>query len=69
VAHLGDFGKAALRRGALGRPLHYRTPRVNFLETADAFLEQIGAVERPDGPVFETAQVSSDARAIVPAAP
>jgi L-ascorbate metabolism protein UlaG (beta-lactamase superfamily) len=50
-------------------PMHYRTPRVSFLEPAEAFLEQIGAVERLDGPEFETAQVSSDVRAIVPAAP
>jgi L-ascorbate metabolism protein UlaG (beta-lactamase superfamily) len=50
-------------------PMHYRTPRVSFLEPADAFLERIGSVERLSSPAFDTAQLPSDARAIVPAAP
>jgi L-ascorbate metabolism protein UlaG (beta-lactamase superfamily) len=51
-------------------PMHYRTPRVNFLEPADALLELIGEVERLESPSFETAGLRSDATvAVVPAAP
>ena len=34
-------------------PMHYRTPRIGFLEPADAFLSLMGAVERVDAPSFE----------------
>src|SRR5436305_4768708 len=33
-------------------PMHYRTPRTGFLETADAFLERMPQVHRVDAPVF-----------------
>lgn len=51
-------------------PMHYRTPRIGFLETAGAFLERMPAVHRLEGPAFETA-VLPDAGpvAVVPAAP
>ena len=35
-------------------PMHYRTPRIGFLETADAFLEGYPHVERLTESVFET---------------
>ena len=52
-------------------PMHYRTPRVGFLEPADAFLELQAHVERPPGPVFDTATlpVEDGPVAVVPAAP
>jgi L-ascorbate metabolism protein UlaG (beta-lactamase superfamily) len=52
-------------------PMHYRTPRIGFLEPADAFLERQAHVERLGGPVFDTAElpVEDDPVAVVPAAP
>jgi L-ascorbate metabolism protein UlaG (beta-lactamase superfamily) len=52
-------------------PMHYRTPRIGFLETADAFLDLCGAVERLPGASFDTAALArGDAPlAVVPAAP
>jgi L-ascorbate metabolism protein UlaG (beta-lactamase superfamily) len=52
-------------------PMHYRTPRVGFLETADAFLELSAHVERLPGAVFDTAQlpVQDAPVVVVPAAP
>jgi L-ascorbate metabolism protein UlaG (beta-lactamase superfamily) len=52
-------------------PMHYRTPRVGFLETADAFLGGFPDVERLAEPVFETAGLrAADAPLVVlPAAP
>jgi L-ascorbate metabolism protein UlaG (beta-lactamase superfamily) len=52
-------------------PMHYRTPRVGFLETADAFLEGFPDVERLSEPVFETVTLrAADAPlVVVPAAP
>lgn len=55
-------------------PMHYRTPRISFLETADAFLDLMPSVQRLDGPSFDTATLASvdgDAGpiAVVPAAP
>lgn len=35
-------------------PMHYRTPRVSFLEPADAFLELMGDVRRLDSKMFDT---------------
>ncbi len=35
-------------------PMHYRTPRIGFLETADAFLERQPNVHRLDGATFDT---------------
>jgi L-ascorbate metabolism protein UlaG (beta-lactamase superfamily) len=52
-------------------PMHYRTPRVNFLEPADAFLERMPGVERLDGTTFDTAELprGNGPLAVVPAAP
>jgi L-ascorbate metabolism protein UlaG (beta-lactamase superfamily) len=35
-------------------PMHYRTPRIGFLDTADAFLERMPNVHRTSGPSFDT---------------
>jgi len=35
-------------------PMHYRTPRIGFLDTADGFIERFEHVERPAGTAFET---------------
>jgi L-ascorbate metabolism protein UlaG (beta-lactamase superfamily) len=52
-------------------PMHYRTPRIGFLETAEDFLERSEHVERLSGAVFDTAQLPArDAPlVVVPAAP
>jgi L-ascorbate metabolism protein UlaG (beta-lactamase superfamily) len=52
-------------------PMHYRTPRTNFLETEEAFLELMTHVERMPGPTFETAElpVEDAPIVVVPAAP
>jgi L-ascorbate metabolism protein UlaG (beta-lactamase superfamily) len=52
-------------------PMHYRTPRIGFLETADPFLELFGGgVVRCEGSSFETAELPSESPvAIVPAVP
>ena len=52
-------------------PMHYRTPRVSFLEPADAFVEGFGdAVVRLEGPSFETGELPSGGPVVVvPAAP
>jgi L-ascorbate metabolism protein UlaG (beta-lactamase superfamily) len=52
-------------------PMHYRTHRIGFLETAEEFLAKAGAVEQLDGPSFETAELARTERplVVVPAAP
>lgn len=52
-------------------PMHYRTPRIGFLETADAFLESCAQVERLPGPAFDTGAlpVKDAPIAVVPAVP
>ncbi len=52
-------------------PMHYRTPRIGFLETEQAFLELMTHVERLPGPVFDTAElpVEDVSVVVVPAAP
>jgi L-ascorbate metabolism protein UlaG (beta-lactamase superfamily) len=52
-------------------PMHYRTPRISFLEPADAFVEMFEAVERLPASEFETERLSSAGGtiAVVPAAP
>jgi len=52
-------------------PMHYRTPRIGFLETEEAFLELMRNVERLSGAVFDTEQlpVEDAPVAVVPAAP
>jgi L-ascorbate metabolism protein UlaG (beta-lactamase superfamily) len=51
-------------------PMHYRTPAISFLETADAFLEMQAdrPVVRCDGPSFDTADLDGPA-VVVPAPP
>jgi len=51
--------------------MHYRTPRIGFLETADAFLELLPHVEHLPEPRFETSALAVEHRplAVVPAAP
>ena len=54
-------------------PMHYRTPRIGFLETADGFLGLMpeASVTRMDSPAFDTASLSGEERllTLVPAAP
>lgn len=52
-------------------PMHYRTPRIGFLETADAFLEGSAHVERLSEPAFDTDRllVADGPLVVVPAAP
>jgi L-ascorbate metabolism protein UlaG (beta-lactamase superfamily) len=52
-------------------PMHYRTPRIGFLDTADAFLDSMEHVERMPEPVFETAElpVEDGPIVVVPAVP
>lgn len=52
-------------------PMHYRTPRISFLETADAFLDLMPDVHRLDTPAFDTAELPpADGRlAVLPAVP
>ncbi|HEY4427943.1 MAG TPA: MBL fold metallo-hydrolase [Solirubrobacteraceae bacterium] len=52
-------------------PMHYRTPRIDFLETADAFLERMAQVERVSEPLFDTDRLpaANGPVAVVPAAP
>jgi L-ascorbate metabolism protein UlaG (beta-lactamase superfamily) len=51
-------------------PMHYRTPKIGFLEPADEFLELIGDVKALDAPNFETSDLPSNGRlAVVPAVP
>jgi L-ascorbate metabolism protein UlaG (beta-lactamase superfamily) len=51
-------------------PMHYRTPRVNFLEPAEPFLERMPHVRRLDSSAFDTSELPTEAPlAIVPSAP
>ncbi|HUA74097.1 MAG TPA: MBL fold metallo-hydrolase [Solirubrobacteraceae bacterium] len=52
-------------------PMHYRTHRIGFLETADEFLEKAAAVEHVEGNSFQTAELTQTERPliVVPAAP
>jgi L-ascorbate metabolism protein UlaG (beta-lactamase superfamily) len=52
-------------------PMHYRTERISFLDTADAFLDLCAHVERLPGSAFETAElpVRDATVAVVPATP
>lgn len=52
-------------------PMHYRTPRISFLDTADAFLQRFAHVERLPGAMFDTGDLPErdEAVAVVPAAP
>lgn len=52
-------------------PMHYRTPRVDFLETEEGFLGLLPGFERLAEPSFETASLpaADGPLAVVPAAP
>jgi L-ascorbate metabolism protein UlaG (beta-lactamase superfamily) len=52
-------------------PMHYRTPRIGFLETADEFLAKASSVERLSESSFETGALPSTdgPLVLVPAAP
>jgi L-ascorbate metabolism protein UlaG (beta-lactamase superfamily) len=52
-------------------PMHYRTPKIGFLETADEFLGLMPRVERLTEPRFDTGDLpdGDDPIAVVPAAP
>ncbi|HEY4824097.1 MAG TPA: MBL fold metallo-hydrolase [Solirubrobacteraceae bacterium] len=52
-------------------PMHYRTPRIGFLDTAEEFLEQAPAVQRLERSAFETGELASadGPLVVVPAAP
>lgn len=52
-------------------PMHYRTPRIDFLETEEEFVAAFSRVERIASPSFETAGLPRGDRplAVVPAAP
>jgi L-ascorbate metabolism protein UlaG (beta-lactamase superfamily) len=52
-------------------PMHYRTPRISFLDTADAFLERSAHVEHTPEPAFETGELpaTDGPLVVVPAVP
>jgi L-ascorbate metabolism protein UlaG (beta-lactamase superfamily) len=52
-------------------PMHYRTPRIGFLESEEEFAAAMPRVRRLDGPSFETADLerAETPTAVVPAAP
>jgi L-ascorbate metabolism protein UlaG (beta-lactamase superfamily) len=52
-------------------PMHYRTERIGFLETADEFLAATGEPMRLQGAAFETSDLPQDGglTAVVPGAP
>jgi L-ascorbate metabolism protein UlaG (beta-lactamase superfamily) len=52
-------------------PMHYRTPRIGFLETAEEFLDAAGQVERLSSPSFDTEELpaADGPLIVVPAAP
>jgi L-ascorbate metabolism protein UlaG (beta-lactamase superfamily) len=50
-------------------PMHYRTPRVNFLDPVDPFLDRIPDVQRLERAVFDTADLPQGPVAVVPAPP
>jgi L-ascorbate metabolism protein UlaG (beta-lactamase superfamily) len=52
-------------------PMHYRTPRIGFLETAEDFLASMPQVERLSNPTFDTGELPAHdgPLAVVPAVP
>jgi L-ascorbate metabolism protein UlaG (beta-lactamase superfamily) len=52
-------------------PMHYRTPRIGFLETEEEFLDRMPRVERLPGSGFDTEKLpdGNGTLAVVPAAP
>jgi L-ascorbate metabolism protein UlaG (beta-lactamase superfamily) len=71
---IGAEGAAAIIERLAPRwvvPMHYRTPRIGFLETADAFLERQPNVHRLDSATFDTWELpeAEGPLVVVPAAP
>jgi L-ascorbate metabolism protein UlaG (beta-lactamase superfamily) len=71
---IGGEGAAAIVERLVPRwvlPMHYRTPRIGFLETADDFLGRSPNVHRLDAPAFHTAELPAldSPLVVVPAAP
>jgi L-ascorbate metabolism protein UlaG (beta-lactamase superfamily) len=52
-------------------PMHYRTPRISFLDTADEFLSSVANVRRLEGSSFDTGDLEpgTEPLVLVPAAP
>jgi L-ascorbate metabolism protein UlaG (beta-lactamase superfamily) len=51
-------------------PMHYRTPRIGFLEPADPFLDRMPHVQRLSGTGFDTEELDGERPlVVVPAAP
>jgi L-ascorbate metabolism protein UlaG (beta-lactamase superfamily) len=46
-------------------PMHYRTPKIGFLDPVDAFLERMPHVERLDEPAFDTASLDGERPLVV----
>jgi L-ascorbate metabolism protein UlaG (beta-lactamase superfamily) len=72
---IGAAGAAAIAERLRPKwvvPMHYRTPRTGFLESADEFLASMPHVERLQAPSFDTADLpaaSGGSLVVVPAAP
>jgi L-ascorbate metabolism protein UlaG (beta-lactamase superfamily) len=71
---IGAEGAAAIVQRLAPRwvvPMHYRTPRIGFLETAEAFLERHPGAHRLERPAFETDELpaAEGPLVVVPAAP
>ncbi len=71
---IGAEGAAAIVQRLAPRwvvPMHYRTPRIGFLDTAEAFLEHHPGAHHLDGPAFETDELpaAEGPLVVVPAAP
>jgi L-ascorbate metabolism protein UlaG (beta-lactamase superfamily) len=71
---IGASGASAIVRRLQPKwvvPMHYRTPKIGFLEDAEEFLGLMDRVERLDGPSFETGELpaADGPVAVVPAAP
>ena len=71
---IGGEAAAAMARQLGPRwvvPMHYRTERIGFLETADEFLAAMGETVRLQDTAFETSSLPQEGgpTAIVPAAP
>jgi L-ascorbate metabolism protein UlaG (beta-lactamase superfamily) len=51
-------------------PMHYRTPRIGFLDPVDAFLERMPNVHRAEESAFDTAGLPDESPlVVVPKAP
>jgi L-ascorbate metabolism protein UlaG (beta-lactamase superfamily) len=52
-------------------PMHYRTEKINFLDTEESFVAAMPSAQRLDSPSFDTAELSKagEPTAVVPAAP